>query len=78
MLVFIYPDWYKPPPAIEAMWVLIFSQAPQKLPISRSTYHGQKKGSELVDLTVQHLNMLIRFLLLENLPTHVVDLEDIL
>jgi len=46
--------------------------------ISRSTYHGQKKGSELVDLTVQHVNMLIRFLLLENLPTHVVDLEDIL
>jgi hypothetical protein len=56
MLAFICPDWYKPPPATEAVWVPVFSQAPQKLPISRSTYHGQEEGSESVDLTVQHVN----------------------
>ncbi len=60
------------------MWVPTFSQAPQKLPISKSTYHGQEKGSELVELIAQHVNMVTMFLLLENLPTHVADLEDIL
>jgi hypothetical protein len=32
MLVFICPDWYKPPAeaAAEVVWVPTFSQAPQK------------------------------------------------
>jgi hypothetical protein len=75
MLVFIYSDWYKPQLAIKVMWLPTFSQAPQKLPISRSTYHGQREGSKLLDLII---DMLIRFLFLENILTHVVDLEDIL
>jgi hypothetical protein len=60
------------------MWVPMFSQAPQKLPISKNTYHGQEKGSKSVDLIAQHVNMLTKFLLLENLSTHVVEIEDIL
>jgi hypothetical protein len=56
----------------------MFSQAPQKLPISKNTYHGQEKGSKSVDLIAQHVNMLTKFLLLENLSTHVVEIEDIL
>jgi len=38
------------------VWVLAFSQAPQKLPISKSIYHGQKEGSKSMDFTAQHVD----------------------
>ncbi len=53
---YLHLDWYKPPLATKVVRVLAFSQTPQKLPIFKSIYHGQKEGSELVDFIAQHVN----------------------